>query len=70
MHGNYYGTPKSFVDETITSGKHLVMDIDVWGKVMFDEAYPQASGILILTVVGYIQAWMILRHSIGFIMRC
>jgi len=48
VHGNYYGTPKSFVDRTVSSGKHLVMDIDVWGKAMFDKAYPHAWGILIL----------------------
>ncbi|MBD3393712.1 MAG: guanylate kinase [Chitinivibrionales bacterium] len=48
VHGSYYGTPRSFVDKTVASGKHLVMDIDVRGKVMFDESYPGAHGILIL----------------------
>jgi guanylate kinase len=48
VHGNYYGTPKSFVEQTIGAGKHLVMDIDVWGKAMLDKSYPQAYGILIL----------------------
>ncbi|MBD3315617.1 MAG: guanylate kinase [Chitinivibrionales bacterium] len=48
VHGHLYGTPRYFVDRTIESGKHLVMDIDVYGKKMFDRHYPQASGILIL----------------------
>jgi guanylate kinase len=48
VHGNYYGTPKDFVDSTVSSGRHLVMDIDVKGKVMFDKSYPGSFGVLIL----------------------
>lgn len=32
VHGNYYGTPRSFIDDTIAAGKHIIMDIDVQGK--------------------------------------
>jgi guanylate kinase len=48
VHGHYYGTPKSFIDQTVASGKHIVMDIDVFGKIKFDAAYPHAIGILLL----------------------
>lgn len=48
VHGNYYGTPKSFIDATIAQGLHIVMDIDVFGKKNFDKSYPEAIGILIL----------------------
>jgi guanylate kinase len=48
VHGYFYGTPKSFIDSTIASGKHIVMDIDVFGKIKFDAFYPQAIGILLL----------------------
>jgi guanylate kinase len=48
VHEHYYGTPKVFIDQTIASGKHIVMDIDVIGKTKFDIAYPQAVGILLL----------------------
>ena len=47
VHGNYYGTPKSFINQTIESGKHIVMDIDVYGKITFDKAYPEAVGIFL-----------------------
>lgn len=47
VHGNYYGTPKSFINRTVESGRHIVMDIDVYGKVTFDKAYPEAVGIFI-----------------------
>ena len=48
VHGHYYGTPKSFINTTINSGMHIIMDIDVFGKTKFDMMYPQAIGILIL----------------------
>jgi guanylate kinase len=47
VHGNYYGTPKSFIDTTIGSGTNVVMDIDVYGKVAFDKVYPEALGIFV-----------------------
>ena len=48
VHGNFSGTPRRFVDDVISSGKHIIMDIDVVGKKQFDAVYPQAIGILIL----------------------
>ena len=48
VHGNYYGTPRSFLDETVARGTHVIMDIDVFGKKKFDPVYPEALGILIL----------------------
>ncbi len=48
VHGNYYGTPIDFVRETVNSGRHLLMDIDVYGKKKFDAVFPEAVGILIL----------------------
>jgi guanylate kinase len=48
VHGNYYGTPRAFIDQTISSGLHIIMDIDVYGKKKFDTVYPSAVGILIL----------------------
>jgi guanylate kinase len=48
VHEHYYGTPKSFIDATIHSGKSVIMDIDVFGKIKFDAVYPNAVGILLL----------------------
>jgi guanylate kinase len=47
VHGNCYGTPRAFIDSVVASGRHIVMDIDVFGKKKFDKAYPEAVGILI-----------------------
>ncbi len=48
VHGNYYGTPKFFVEEMLRQGKRVLFDLDVFGKVNFDKVYPDATGILIL----------------------
>jgi guanylate kinase len=47
VHGHFYGTPKIFIDNTIASGRHIIMDIDVFGKIKFDKVYPQAIGVLL-----------------------
>ncbi len=48
VHGNYYGTPKFFVEDMLRQGKRVIFDLDVFGKVNFDKVYPDATGILIL----------------------
>lgn len=48
VHGNYYGTPRAFIEETIASGVDIILDLDVYGKVNFDKRYPEALGIMIL----------------------
>ena len=32
VHGNFYGTPKSFVEETLAKGERVIFDIDVLEK--------------------------------------
>jgi len=48
VHGNFYGTPKPFIEETLAAGDSLILDLDVFGKVNFDKVFPEAIGILIL----------------------
>jgi len=48
VHGNYYGTPRSFIDDNIDAGRNVIMDMDVFGKTKFDKLYPDAVGILIV----------------------
>ncbi|MDR3002582.1 MAG: guanylate kinase [Fibromonadaceae bacterium] len=48
VHGNYYGTPKFFIEQKLSEGKDVVFDLDVFGKINFDKFYPEAVGILIL----------------------
>jgi len=48
VHDHYYGTPKRFIDDTVATGKHIIMDIDVFGKKKFDTVYPDTVGVLVL----------------------
>lgn len=49
VHNNYYGTPKSFIDKTIKSGKNVLLDIDVQGGVNIKKFYNQACMIFVMT---------------------
>jgi guanylate kinase len=48
VHGNWYGTPKGPVESALAKGHSVILDLDVYGKVNFDKAFPKAIGILIL----------------------
>ncbi len=47
VHGNYYGTPKAFLEERVAEGKIVALDIDVQGKVLLDKVYPDTLSIFI-----------------------
>jgi len=47
VHGNYYGTPCAPIEKSLADGFSVIFDLDVYGKVKFDEVFPNAIGILI-----------------------
>ncbi len=48
VHGQLYGTLRAEVDRVLSSGKHVIMDIDVQGTRQFAEAFPDSVLIFIL----------------------
>lgn len=48
VHGNFYGTPKFFLDRNLEASKHVLMNIDVQGALKIKASYPQAILIFIL----------------------
>ena len=48
VHGNYYGTPKSYVLEKIEEGHIVILEIDVQGALQVKENYPGAVYIFLL----------------------
>jgi guanylate kinase len=48
VHGQLYGTLRREVDRVLSSGRHVVMDIDVQGARQFIEAYPGSVLVFIL----------------------
>jgi guanylate kinase len=47
VHGNYYGTPKSFLNKIIRSGKNILLELDVCGGMNIKKCYPKACLIFI-----------------------
>lgn len=49
VHGNYYGTLKSEVENRISSGEDIILEIDVQGGLQVREKYPEANLIFFKT---------------------
>ena len=45
--GNFYGTPKKFVDEAMEQGKDVVLDIEVQGALQVVHKRPDVVRIFI-----------------------
>ncbi|MEO5902591.1 MAG: guanylate kinase [Gemmatimonadaceae bacterium] len=52
VHGNDYGTLRREVDRVLTSGRHVIMDIDVQGARQLMGAYPESVLIFVLPPGG------------------
>ena len=48
VHDHLYGTLRREVNRVLTSGRHVVMDIDVQGTRQFVEAYPESVLVFVL----------------------
>ncbi len=48
VHGNYYGTSRSFVNSTLEKGGSLILDIDVQGAKQIVAAFPGAVTVFIM----------------------
>lgn len=48
VHGNYYGTPKKFVTDTVNNGDIVILEIDVQGALQVKENCPEAIYIFLL----------------------
>lgn len=46
--GNYYGTPKDFVFDTLESGNDVFLEIEVQGALQVMEKYPEALSIFLV----------------------
>ena len=42
VYGNYYGTSRAFVDEQLSVGYDVLLDLDVQGAAQVKESYPEA----------------------------
>jgi guanylate kinase len=48
VYGNYYGTSNKFIDDGLTSGRDILLDIDVQGTIQILKKYPESVTVFIL----------------------
>jgi guanylate kinase len=48
VYGNYYGTPRAFVEETLNSGSDVLLEIDIQGAMQVKSRYP--AGVFIFLI--------------------
>jgi guanylate kinase len=48
VYGNYYGTARKFIDDTLSSGKDVLLDVDVQGARTMRRKRPDAISIFIM----------------------
>jgi guanylate kinase len=48
VHGNYYGTSARWIEETLNSGRDILMDIDLQGARQMARRFPEAVTIFIM----------------------
>lgn len=46
--GNYYGTPRAYVEEQMAAGKNIILEIEIQGAMKVREKFPQAVLIYVL----------------------
>ena len=50
VHGYYYGTPKTNIDDVITNNGYLLLEVDVKGALKIKKAYPEQSVTVFITL--------------------
>lgn len=46
--GNYYGTPREFVERTLAEGKDVILEIEVQGALKVKETFPEGIFIFLM----------------------
>ncbi|MEK4852695.1 guanylate kinase [Paenibacillus sp. FSL H7-0756] len=46
--GNYYGTPRDFVERTLESGRDIILEIEVQGALKVKEKFPEGIFVFLL----------------------
>lgn len=46
--GNYYGTPKGYVEEMLSKGRDVILEIEIQGALKIKERFPEALLIFVM----------------------
>ena len=50
VHGYYYGTPKSNIDDVIVNNRYLLLEVDVNGALKIKKVYPEKAVTVFITL--------------------
>lgn len=62
VHGNYYGTSKKFVEDSLNEGKHLLFDLDVQGTDSIRAYFGDKANIIFISPPSVEELEKRLRH--------
>jgi len=48
VYGNFYGTPRSYVEKNLAQGKDVILEIDIQGAMKVKEIFPEGVFIFLL----------------------
>jgi guanylate kinase len=48
VYDNYYGTPRAYVEENLSNGRDVLLEIDIQGALQVKEKYPDGVFVFIL----------------------
>ncbi|RPJ74699.1 MAG: guanylate kinase, partial [Alphaproteobacteria bacterium] len=62
VHGNFYGTSKKFVEDSLGAGKHLLFDLDVQGTDSFKAYFGALANAIFISPPSVEELEKRLRH--------
>jgi len=62
VHGNFYGTSKKFVEESLRDGKHLLFDLDVQGTDSVKKHFGKSANVIFIAPPSVEELEKRLRH--------
>jgi guanylate kinase len=62
VHGNFYGTSKKFVEDSLKAGKHLLFDLDVQGTDSMKNYFGAVANVIFISPPSVEELEKRLRH--------
>lgn len=62
VHGNFYGTSKRFVEDSLKAGKHLLFDLDVQGTDSMKAYFGKVANVIFISPPSVEELEKRLRH--------
>lgn len=62
--GNYYGTPRKFVEETLAGGRDIILEIEVQGALQVKRRFPEGIFVFLLPpTLGELKNRIVMRGT-------